>query len=122
RNRFRSTEFPKAGQVDDEEINRRISPDRLWQSCDDARPRDVAWRFDAHADYFCGSHDGYGRLTPPVIVTREVLLVKEMGDVIVRDKVEERESVQEREAFSRARRITSRFHLDPAVTPTVCGS
>jgi len=121
RNRFRSTAFHNVVQVDDEEINRLVSPDQLWQLRDDARPRNVAWRFDAHTDYFRGSHDGYFRLTPPVVVTREVLLLKDIGDVVVRDTVEERDSAAG-DSVRQVRHIASRFHLDPAVAPTVCGS
>jgi hypothetical protein len=124
RNRFRGTAFHNVVQIDDEELNRLVSPDQLWQLCDDARPRDVTWRFEEHADYFRGGHDGYARLTPPALVTREVLLMKDSGDVLIRDTVAlERDGVVvEREGLSRARRMTSRFHLDPAVTPRVCGS
>jgi len=124
RNRFRGTAFHNVVQIDDEELNRLVSPDQLWQLRDDARPREVAWRFEEHADYFRGGHDGYARLTPPVLVTREVLLIKDSGDVLIRDTVAPGRDgiVLEREGVGPARRMTSRFHLDPAVTPRVCGS
>ncbi len=105
RNRFRSTAFHNVVQVDDEELNRLISPDHLWQLRDDARPLNVAWRVGDRADYFRGAHDGYARLDPPVAVIREVLLVKDGPDVLVRDAVEGRGS----------RALVWRFHLDPAV-------
>ena len=69
---------------------------------------------------------------PPAIVTREVLLIKATGDIVIRDVVRvddarlklsrSNDDAVGREAVSRARRIISRFHLDPAVAPTVCGS
>ena len=41
-------------------------------------------------DYFRGAHTGYRRLTPPVTVTREIALVKDGPDVVVRDAIEGR--------------------------------
>jgi heparinase II/III-like protein len=116
RNRFRSTAFHNVVQIEDEELNRLISPDHLWQLRDDARPRDVAWRLEEHADYFRGGHDAYARLTPPVVITREVLLLKDTADILIRDRVE-----TDRDGASQAarRRVSSRFHLDPAVTARV---
>ena len=105
RNRFRSTAFHNVVQVDGEELNRLISPDHLWQLRDDARPLDVAWHWADGADYFRGAHNGYARLDPPVAVTREVLLVKDGPDVLIRDSIEGRGS----------RLLVWRFHLDPTV-------
>jgi hypothetical protein len=111
RNRFRSTAFHNVVQVDGEELNRLISPDHLWQLRDDARPRDVAWRCSDRADYFRGAHDGYARLDPPVLVTREVLLVKDGPDVLIRDAIDARGS----------RELVWRLHLDPAVGAAIDG-
>jgi uncharacterized heparinase superfamily protein len=105
RNQFRGTPFHNVVQIDGEELNRLITPDHLWQLRDDARPRAVSWRFDEGADYFCGAHTGYERLSPPVLVTREVLLVKDGPDLLVRDSVEGEGS----------RELVWRFHLDPAL-------
>ena len=47
RNRFRSTAFHNVVQVDDEELNRFLVPDNLWQlqrRCAAARCRVAAWR------------------------------------------------------------------------------
>ena len=88
RNRFRSTAFHNVVQVEDEELNRFLIPDNLWQLHDDARPRDVVWRCGEDVDYFRGSHSGYLRLTPPVAVTREIALVKNGPAVIVRDSID----------------------------------
>ncbi len=56
-------------------------------------------------------HDGYARLDPPVLVTREVLLVKDGPDVLVRDSIDGRGS----------RELVWRFHLDPAVGAAIDG-
>jgi hypothetical protein len=110
RNRFRSTAFHNVVQIDDEELNRFVSPDNLWQFRDDARPIDVAWRFGSDVDYFRGGHSGYQRLTPPVAVEREIALVKEGPAVLVRDSIEGRGQ----------RAVTWRLHLAPAVAAESC--
>jgi hypothetical protein len=109
RNRFRSTAFHNVVQVDGEELNRFISPENLWQFHDDARPIDVVWECGSGVDYFRGSHTGYLRLTPPVTVTREIALVKDGPDVIVRDTV----------GGEGTRELVWRFHLDPAVAAEI---
>ena len=111
RNLFRSTAFHNVVQVDGEELNRLISPDHLWHLRDDARPKDVAWRWDARADYFRGTHNGYARLDPPVLVTREVLLVKDGPDVVIRDSID----------GAHVRELVWRFHLDPALDAEIEG-
>jgi hypothetical protein len=111
RNRFRSTAFHNVVQVDDEELNRLISPDHLWQLRDDARPQDVEWRPGETVDYFRGSHTGYRRLTPPVSVTREVGLIKKGPEVVIRDTV----------AGTGTRQLAWRFHVAPAVTAAIVG-
>jgi hypothetical protein len=111
RNRFRSTAFHNVVQVDDEELNRFISPDHLWQLHDDARPRDVVWRRGDRVDYFRGSHTGYLRLTPPVTVTREIALLKTGPDVLIRDTL----------VNAAGRNVVWRFHLDPAVDAEAVG-
>jgi uncharacterized heparinase superfamily protein len=115
RHRFRSTAFHNVVQVDDEELNRPISPDQLWQLRDDARPANASWIWNTDVDYFRGGHTGYQRLAPPVNVTREVALVKlaRAGpEVIVCDSVD----------GSGEHRITWRFHLDPSVAADLDGT
>src|SRR4029079_8371887 len=58
RNLFRSTAFHNAVQVDDEEVNRFISPDALWQLQYDAHPVDVLLTRRPRVDLFCGSPHG----------------------------------------------------------------
>jgi Heparinase II/III-like protein/Heparinase II/III N-terminus len=112
RNLFRSTAFHNVVQIDGEELNRLVSPDNLWHLRDDARPQNVLWRWDPRADYFRGTHNGYLRLEPPALVTREVLLVKEGLEVLIRDSIEGRG----------AHELVWRFHLDPALDAAVEGS
>jgi hypothetical protein len=109
---FRSTAFHNVVQVDGEELNRLVSPDHLWHLRDDARPQNVVWNWNSGTDYFRGTHNGYARLEPPVLVTREVLLAKEGPDVLIRDSIEGRGS----------RELVWRFHLDPALDPAVDGT
>ena len=111
RNRFRSTAFHNVVQVDGEELNRFISPDNLWQFHDDARPQDVVWERGTGVDYFRGSHTGYLRLTPPVAITREIALVTDGPDVIVRDTV----------GGEGTRELVWRFHLGRLVEAEIAG-
>lgn len=111
RNRFRSTAFHNVVQVDDEELCRLISPTHLWQLRDDARPRQVEWQWGEQADYFRGAHDGYMRLDPPVLVTREVLLVKSGPDVVIRDSADGQGT----------HTLVWRFHLDPSLDAVIDG-
>ena len=111
RNLFRSTAFHNVVQIDGEELNRLVSPNHLWHLRDDARPQNVVWHWDARADYFRGTHNGYARLEPPVLVTREVLLAKEGPDVLIRDSIEGRGSHE----------LVWRFHLDPAIDAAIDG-
>jgi hypothetical protein len=112
RNAFRSTAFHNGVQVDGEEVNRFISPDSLWQLRDDAHPFNAVLASRAHADSFRGSHDGYARLQPPVIHTRECILDRDRPRLLVRDALTGEGS----HAF------TWRFHLDPGVMPERAGN
>jgi hypothetical protein len=107
RNAFRSTAFHNGVQVDDEEVNRFISPDSLWQLQYDAHPVDAVLTRRPRVDWFSGSHDGYERLTYPVAHTRECVLDREHPRVLVRDSL----------TGTGWRQLTWRFHLDPAIAP-----
>ncbi len=107
RNAFRSTAFHNAAQVDGEEVNRFIGPDALWQLHNDARPIDATLVSGTRVDRFRGSHDGYARLSNPVVHTRECLLDRNRPRVLVRDIL----------TGDGSHTLTWRFHLDPAVTP-----
>jgi hypothetical protein len=76
RNRFRSTEFHSGVQVDDEEVNRFIGPDALWQLRYDAVPAGARLTREKDADTFRGGHRGYQRLASPVFHERECVVGK----------------------------------------------
>src|SRR6266566_3397428 len=76
RNLFRSTAFHNGVQVDDEEVNRFIGPDALWQLRYDAVPAGATLTRDKDSDAFRGGHRGYQRLMPPVSHMREVVVDK----------------------------------------------
>ena len=111
RNLFRSTAFHNTLQVDDEELNRFVGPDALWQLHDDARPIDAAFYSTDRVDCFRGGHSGYTRLAAPVSHTRGFFVDKEAPRVLVHDRVD----------GGGDHALVWRFHLDPAVTPEVEG-
>jgi hypothetical protein len=111
RNRFRSTAFHNTVQVDDEELNRFIGPDALWQLHYDAKPRDAEIRVCAGADSFRGSHTGYTRLAAPLIHTRSCVVDKERPRVLIHDRL----------AGDGEHALVWRLHLDPSVTPDIDG-
>ena len=111
RNRFRSTEFHNGVQVDDEEVNRFIAPDSLWQLRYDAVPEGAALVRGDKADVFRGSHRGYQRLTPPVSHTRSIAADKSTPCVVVTDQLD----------GDGRHTLVWRFHLDPAVSAELRG-
>lgn len=111
RNQFRSTAFHNVAQVGDEELNRFVGPDALWQLIYDAQPVDLQWHTTGFGGYFRGGHNGYARLTPPVQSTREFYL----------DPVRPRLAIRDRLASSAPRRTKWRFHFDPAIRPELDG-
>ena len=109
RNRFRSTAFHNVVQADDEELNRFVGDDALWQLRYDAHPADVD--FQEGAGYFCGGHDGYARLAPAVMPVRELMVDPRRPRVTLRDRI----------GGAGPHRLTWRFHFDPAVTAELVG-
>jgi hypothetical protein len=105
RDRFRSTAFHNVAQVDGEELNRFVGEDALWQLRDDAHPVGVRWDVGEDGDYFRGGHDGYARLSPGVMPSREIFVVRDTPRVVVRDFIE----------GAGAHTIVWRFHFDPSV-------
>jgi hypothetical protein len=85
RNRFRSTAFHNAVQVDGHELNRFGDPDHLWSLRDDARPVDPGVTVEGAEQTFRGGHTGYLRLPDPVSVTRTVQLDVERHRLLVLD-------------------------------------
>jgi len=111
RNRFRGTPFHNGVQVDDEEVNRFVAPNAIWQLRSDAAPVDAMLEREAGADVFRGGHRGYERLASPVSHTRECRVDRTSPRVVVRDRV----------GGTGRHALTWRFHLDPAVTAEVRG-
>lgn len=109
RNKFRSTAFHNTVQVDDEEMNRFVGADMLWQLRNDAVPDALSWTFDGVRDCFRGGHRGYHRLTDPVSIRREMTLLAGQGVVQVRDVV----------AGSCVHDVTWRLHLDAGIQPDI---
>ena len=110
RDRFRSTAFHNTVQVDGEELNRFLDGD-MWRLRYDAVPARVSWSETADEVRLAGGHEGYRRLASPVSHDREFVLRKG------RDQL----SIVDRLTGAGTRRLVSRFHLDPAVTPALAG-
>jgi hypothetical protein len=106
RNRFRSTAFHNTVQVGDEELNRFLGPDALWQLRYDAVPAHGAVERGPHGDVFRGSHSGYERLADPVRHVRTFAVDRTNPRVLVSDRLDGRSTPP----------LTWRFHLDPAVS------
>jgi uncharacterized heparinase superfamily protein len=87
RNAFRSTAMHNTPQVDGEEINRFYAPDNLWNLHEDANAQCLAFDCDAERSRFAGKHRGYTRLTPPVLVTREITLDHMRSTLVVADDI-----------------------------------
>ncbi len=113
RNRFRSTAFHNVAQVDGEELNRFIGPDALWQLMYDAHPVDLEWKSDGFGGYFCGGHDGYARLAPPVASVRELFVDPTRPRVALRDRLS---------SARPSSGTTWRFHFDPALDADAGGA
>ena len=109
RNRFRSTAFHNVVQVDDEELNRFLVPDNLWQLQDDARPQDVVWR------------PGERRRLLSRVALR-LPAARSAGRGHARDRAAEGWPRCRRPRFHRrrgSRELTWRFHLDPSVSAEI---
>ena len=76
RNSFRSTYFHSTPQIENYEINRFISPLNMWFLHGDGNANELAWHDDPDYTLAIGSHDGYSRLQPPVIIQRNIILDK----------------------------------------------
>ena len=87
RDRFRSTASHNSVQVDDEEVNRFLSPSDLWRLYDDARPLDVRWRSDGAGGEISAAHSGYERLADPVRHRRSCALSADGRIFTVRDEL-----------------------------------
>ena len=110
RDRFRSTAFHNTVQVDDEELNRFLDGD-MWRLQYDAVPTPVSWSETPGEVRLLGGHEGYQRLASPVSHEREFVLQKGRDRLLIVDRL----------TGGGHRRLVSRFHLDPSVTPALQG-
>lgn len=87
RNLFRSTQSHNTPCIDEQEINRFIRWDYLWNMHNDALPEVLVWRNDANCDYFSGMHTGYQRLNAPLIPQRTIVLDHNKHSLMVQDDI-----------------------------------
>ncbi len=106
RNRFRSTACHNTPIVDDEEINRYIRPDYLWNLHYDALPEVLIWEPGKEKTVLQATHGGYRRLVPPVRVERTMILDHERHELEVGDLFE----------GEGEHRIEIPLHIAPGVT------
>lgn len=88
RNAFRSTACHNTPMVGDEEINRFIRPDYLWNLHNDAEAIVRRWEVDRSRSLLQMSHTGYERLAPPVKLSRTIELIHDRHRLIVDDIVD----------------------------------
>jgi uncharacterized heparinase superfamily protein len=88
RNRFRATAAHNTPMIDREEQNRFVRPEYLWLLHFDAAPKVLLWRTSGSIDVLRARHDGYLRLSAPVVATRTVVLDRERHVLVVRDEFE----------------------------------
>jgi hypothetical protein len=105
RNRFRSTAFHNTVQVGDEELNRFLGPDALWQLHYDAVPVEPVLQHAERGDCFRGGHRGYERLPNPIGHTRRIAVDAREPRVVVSDRID----------GVGTHSLVWRFHLDPNV-------
>jgi uncharacterized heparinase superfamily protein len=105
RNDFRSTDAHNTPRVDGREINRFRDPKMLWSLHDDARPTVHAWQTSKDQDVLKASHGGYGRLEPPVVVLRTIVLDHSSGALAIKDELR----------GAGRHRVDIPLHLEPAV-------
>jgi hypothetical protein len=86
RNRFRSTAAHNTVMVDGAEQNRFGEGGLFWLHVD-ATPRCLAWESRPEMDLFVGEHDGYARLSDPVVHRREIRLDKRARSIEIRDRL-----------------------------------
>jgi uncharacterized heparinase superfamily protein len=106
RNLFRSTAYHNTPQINDEEINRFIRWDYLWNLHNDAKPIVHQWETNSQFDVFCGSHTGYLRLEKPIQPKRTITLDHKQHSLLIQDEFD---------GFQK-HIITIPLHLAPNVT------
>jgi uncharacterized heparinase superfamily protein len=105
RNAFRSTAYHNTPRVDDEEINRFIGPDYLWNLHCDAEPQVREWHSSERGARIVMSHSGYERLAAPMRPIRRIELEHATHTLTIEDRFE----------GSGEHRISIPLHLAPGV-------
>ena len=85
RDQFRSTAAHNTVMIDDAEQNRFGEGGLFWLHVD-ATPRGLDWQIGPEEDVFVGEHDGYTRLSHPVIHRREFRVDKRARVVEILDR------------------------------------
>lgn len=92
RNNFRSTAYHNTPQIEDEEINRFIRWDYLWNLHNDAQHNVIKWESNSQRTYFQGSHNGYERLKNVVKINRSFSLQHDKSELIITDTIISRDT------------------------------
>ncbi len=87
RNEYRATAQHSTIQIDENEINRFISPRNMWFLHGDARATLLTWSNTEQVSIVGGLHTGYQRLSPPAAVQRVLLLDKAAHSLAWMDQV-----------------------------------
>ena len=88
RNLFRSTAYHNTPCIDEEEINRFVRPDYLWNFHYDAIPDVREWRSHRERDILRCAHRGYARFAAPVIPERTFVLHHDLHALAIHDRFE----------------------------------
>jgi uncharacterized heparinase superfamily protein len=110
RNRFRSTASHNTPQLADHEINRFLGPEAIWSLHDDASHAVRNMEFGPTEDVLEVQHDGFTRLSPPVIVRRTFRLNHESHRLTISDEFD----------GTGEHIVTIRLHLKPGINITQC--
>lgn len=86
RNKFRSSGYHNTPIINNEEINRYVRWDHLWNLKNDALPKLIKWDTSKDNSVFIGSHTGYKRLKPSLSPVRSINLDHVNNNLFVHDK------------------------------------
>ena len=88
RNLFRSTMSHNTPMVNNQEINRFLSKDDLWNLHNDAsKPELILWESNKYYDIFIGTHNGYERDPINCKPIRLICLNKNNSSLVIKDKI-----------------------------------
>lgn len=87
RNAGRSVLTHNTLTVDNQEQNRWLESSPWWGCHEDARCKCIAWNVTPDSTWFVGEHEGYLRLSPPVVHRRNLELKKNSRQLSIRDEI-----------------------------------